>query len=158
MVYLWRAVDHEGDVLESYVTGTRDKAAALTFVKGTVKRRSLPETITTDGLRSYRAAMNGQGEAERQEVARWADNRVKDSHLPFRRRERAMLRFRQMKTLQKFASFLPTSTTTSAWSAILPMERPARNDAQSHWLSGRSLRARPPVSKPDAHHVESGSR
>jgi putative transposase len=104
MVYLWRAVDHEGEVLESYVTKTRDKAAALSFMKKTLKRHGKPETITTDGLRSYRAAMNELGNVERQEVGRWANNRVENSHLPFRRRERAMLRFRQMKTLQKFAS------------------------------------------------------
>ncbi len=48
--------------------------------------------------------MNELGNAEKQEVGRWANNRVENSHLPFRRRERAMLRFRRMKTLQKFAS------------------------------------------------------
>ena len=104
MVYLWRAVDHEGDVLESYVTKARDKAAALTSMKKAVKRHGPPETINTDCLRSYRAAMKVLGNAERQEVGRWANNRVEISHLLFRRRERAMLRFRQMKTLQKFAS------------------------------------------------------
>ncbi|MEG8040189.1 IS6 family transposase [Sphingomonas sp. LR60] len=104
MVYLWRAVDHEGEVLESYVTRTRDKAAALSFMKKALKRHGSPEAINTDGLRSYRAAMNDLGNAEKQEVGRWANNRVENSHLPFRRRERAMQRFRQVKTLQKFAS------------------------------------------------------
>jgi putative transposase len=104
MHYLWRAVDHEGEILESYVTKTRDKAAALRFMKKALKRHGSPETITTDGLRSYRAAMRELGNAEKQEVCRWANNRVENSHLPFRRRERAMLRFRQMKSLQKFAS------------------------------------------------------
>jgi putative transposase len=97
MVYLWRAVDHEGEVLESYVTRTRDKAAALRFMKKALKRHGSPETITTDGLRSYRAAMTELGCQEKQEVGRWANNRAENSHLPFRRRERAMLRFRQMK-------------------------------------------------------------
>jgi putative transposase len=104
MHYLWRAVDHEGEVLESYVTKTRDKAAALKFIKKAMKRHGSPEVITTDGLRSYKAAMNEIGNAEKQEVGRWANNRVENSHLPFRRRERAMLRFRQMKSLQKFSS------------------------------------------------------
>lgn len=104
MVYLWRAVDQEGEVLESYVTKTRDKAAALTFMRKTLKRRGRVEAITTDGLRSYKAAMDEMGCAEKQEIGRWANNRVENSHLPFRRRERAMLRFRQMKSLQKFAS------------------------------------------------------
>ena len=91
-------------MLESYVTKTRDKAAALTFMKKALKRHGSPEAITTDGLRSYGAAMNELGNREKQEVGRWANNRVENSHLSFRRRERAMLRFRQMKTLQKFAS------------------------------------------------------
>ena len=102
MVYLWRAVDHEGEILESYITKTRDKAAALTFMKKALRRHGSPVAITTDGLRSYRAAMSDLG----CEAGRWANNRVENSHLPFRRRERAMLRFRQMKTLQKFASVL----------------------------------------------------
>jgi putative transposase len=104
MVYLWRAVDHEGEILESYITETRDKAAALTFMKKALRRHGSPAAITTDGLRSYRAAMTDLGCEAKQEIGRWANNRVENSHLPFRRRERAMLRFRQMKTLQKFAS------------------------------------------------------
>ena len=92
------------EILESHITETRVKDAALTFMKKTLKRHGSPEKITTDGLRSYRAAMNVLGNAEKQEVGRWANNRVENSHLPFRRRERAMLRFRRMKSLQKFAS------------------------------------------------------
>ena len=102
--YLWRAVDHEGEILESFVTKTRDKAAALAFMKKALKRHGSPEAITTDGLRSYKAAMDELGNAAKQKIGRWANNRVENSHLPFRRRERAMLRFRQMKSLQKFAS------------------------------------------------------
>ena len=104
MRYLWRAVDHEGEVLESFVTKTRDKAAALKFIKKAMKRHGRPKAIVTDGLRSYTAALNDLGNGDRQEVGRWANNRVENSHLPFRRRERAMLRFRRMKTLQKFSS------------------------------------------------------
>ena len=104
MVYLWRAVDHEGEILESYITKSRDKDAALRFMKKTLKRHGSPAAITTDGLRSYRAAMKDLGNEAMQEIGRWANNRVENSHLPFRRRERAMLRFRRMKTLQKFAS------------------------------------------------------
>ena len=76
MVYLWRAVDHEGEVLESYVTKARDKAAALTFMRKALKRHGSPDKITTDGLRSYGAAMNKLGCRDRQEVGRWASNRV----------------------------------------------------------------------------------
>ncbi|WP_041550220.1 IS6 family transposase [Novosphingobium aromaticivorans] len=104
MVYLWRAVDHEGEVLESFVTRKRDKAAALTFMKKALKRHGKAEAIVTDGLRSYPAAMRELGNEGRREVGRHLNNRAENSHLPFRRRERAMLRFRQMKSLQKFAS------------------------------------------------------
>jgi putative transposase len=102
--YLWRAVDHEGEILESYVTKTRNKKAALAFMKKALKRNGSPERITTDGLRSYQAAMRELGNGDRQEIGRHANNRVENSHLPFRRRERAMLRFRRMGSLQKFAS------------------------------------------------------
>lgn len=104
MLYLWRAVDHEGEALESYVTRTRDKAAALTLMKKTLRRHGQPEAIVTAGLRSYRAAMNELGNADKQQIGRWVNNRVEGSHLPFRRRERAMLRFRRMRSPRKFAS------------------------------------------------------
>ncbi|MFM6830598.1 MAG: IS6 family transposase [Novosphingobium sp.] len=103
MHYLWRAVDHEGEVLESYVTKKRDKLAALRFMKKALRRHGR-ESVVTDGLRSYPAAMRELGNADRREGGRWLNNRVENSHLPFRRRERAMLRFRQMKSLQKFTS------------------------------------------------------
>ena len=104
MRYLWRAVDHEGEVLESFVTKERDKAAALKFIKKAMKRHGRPRAIVTDGLRSYAAALKEIGAADRQETGRWLNNRAENSHLPFRRRERAMSRFRRMKTLQKFSS------------------------------------------------------
>ena len=104
MRYLWRAVDHKGEVLESFVTKERDQAAALKFIKKALKRHGSPQAITTNGLRSYKAALKELGIADRQEIGRWANNRAENSHQPFRRRERAMLRFRRMKTLQAFAS------------------------------------------------------
>lgn len=104
MRYLWRAVDHEGEVLESYVTKERDRPAAMRFMRKALKRHRSPEAITTDGLRSYKAPMTELGDAEKQEVGCWANNRVENSHLSFRRRDRAMLRFRQMACLQKIAS------------------------------------------------------
>lgn len=104
MVYLWRAVDHKGEVLESFVTKKRDKSAASTFMKKALKRHGRAEAIVTDGLRSYPAAMRELGNQDRREMGRWLNNRAENSHLLFRRRERAMQRFRRMKTLQKFAS------------------------------------------------------
>ena len=102
--YLWRAVDHEGEVLESYVTKRRDKKAALKFLRKAMRKHGNPKVIVTDKLRSYGAALKELGGAERQETGRWLNNRAENSHLPFRRRERAMLRFRRMRSLEKFVS------------------------------------------------------
>ncbi|PZO02372.1 MAG: IS6 family transposase [Alphaproteobacteria bacterium] len=104
MYCLWRAVDEEGEVLDSFASKTPDKAAALTFMKKIMKRHGRVKAITTDGLRSCKAAMNELCNTAKQEVGRWANKRVENSHLPFRRRERAWVRFRQMRTLQKFSS------------------------------------------------------
>ena len=82
----------------------RDKSAALHFLNKALKRHVRPEAVVTDGLRSYPAAMQELGNLERREMGRWLNNRAEKLHLPFRRRERAMLRFRRMKSLQKFAS------------------------------------------------------
>jgi len=102
--YLWRAVDHEGEVLEAYVTKKRDKAAALKFLKKAMKRYGDPKVVVTDRYPSYRAAMKSIGNERRQETGRHQNNRAENSHLPFRRRGRAMSRFRRMRSLQKFAS------------------------------------------------------
>ena len=115
--YLWRAVDHESEVLESFVTKTRDRKAALKFLKETMRRHGSPNTLVTDKLRSYGAPMKVVGNAARQETGRWKNNRAENSHPlpgsgllpnhekgPFRRRERAMQRFRSMRSLQKFTA------------------------------------------------------
>ena len=102
--YLWRAVDHEGEVLEAVVTKRRNKKSALKFLKKLMRRHGQPETIVTDRLPSYRAALKDLGATDLQSVGRWLNNRVENSHLPLRRRERAMLRFRRTRSLQIFAA------------------------------------------------------
>jgi putative transposase len=104
LFYPWRAVDHEGEVLEAVVTAKRDKAAALKLLKRTMKKFGRPRKIVTDGLCSYSAAMNEVGAADRQEAGGRLSNRAETLHQPFRRRARAMQRFRSMKTLQRFSS------------------------------------------------------
>jgi len=99
--YLWRAVDHEGEVLESYVTKRRDRKAALRLLRKSMKRYGQPNVIVADKLRSYGAAMEVIGNADRQETGRWLNNRAENSLQPFRRRERAMHRFRRVRSLQK---------------------------------------------------------
>ena len=103
LCYLWRAVDHEGEVLETVVTAKRDKAAALKFLKRIMKKYGRPKSVVTDGLCPYPAAMKEIGNADRQEVGRRLNNRAENSHQPVRRRERAMQRFRSGR-LQKFSS------------------------------------------------------
>ena len=68
--YLWRAVDHEGEVLESFVTKMRDKKTALKFLRKALKRYGLMETIVTDGLASYGAALKALGAIGKHEVGR----------------------------------------------------------------------------------------
>ena len=81
--YLWRAVDHEGEVLETVVTDKRDKAAALKFLKRIMKKYGRPRSIVTDGLCSYPAAMKEINNADRHEVGRRLNNRAENSHQPF---------------------------------------------------------------------------
>lgn len=99
--YLWRAVDHEGEALEVFVTKRRDRRAALKVLKRMMKRYGRPRSIITDCLRSYSAATKAVGVSDRHEWGQWLNNRAENSHQPFRRREGG---FRDSKTLQKFAS------------------------------------------------------
>jgi putative transposase len=102
--HLWRAVDHEGEVLEAVVTAKRDKAAALKILKRIMNKYGRPRSVVTDGLCSHAAAMKEIGNTDRHEVGRLLNNRAENSHQSFRRRERAMQLFRSAKTLQKFSS------------------------------------------------------
>ncbi|MBK0401298.1 IS6 family transposase, partial [Limibaculum sp. M0105] len=102
--YLWRAVDHEGEMLEAIVTKRRNKKSALKFLRKLMRRYGRSQEIVTDRLPSYRAALRELGGEDLQSTGRWLNNRVENSHLPLRRRERAMLRFRRMRSLQTFAA------------------------------------------------------
>ncbi len=73
--YLWRAVDHEGEVLEAFVTKKRDRKVALGFLKKAMKRYGRPEVVVTDRLRSYRAAMKVIGIEGHQATGRRPNNR-----------------------------------------------------------------------------------
>ena len=104
LCYLWRAVDHEGEVLETVVTAKRDKAAALKFLKRIMKKYGRPKSVVTDRLCSYPAAMKEIGNADRHEVGRWLNNPAENSHQPTRRRERKMQRFKSLGSAQRAAS------------------------------------------------------
>lgn len=84
--YLWRAVNHEGAVPESLVTKSRDRRAALRFLRKSLRRHGRPDVLITDRLSSYGAALKNLGRREGREMGRWANNRAENSHLSFRRR------------------------------------------------------------------------
>ncbi len=102
--YLWRAIDHEGRRCSRPLSQSIGKTAALKFLRKLMKRRGQPGEVVTNKLRSYGAALKETGAQDRQVTSRWEDNRAENSHQPFRRRDRAMPRFRCMRSLQKFAA------------------------------------------------------
>ena len=104
-IYLWRAVDSEGEVLDLLVQPRRDKAAALKLMRKLLKKQGCaPRVLVTDKLRSYAAAKRDLGLAARHEQGLRANNRAENSHQPVRRRERKMLRFKSPGSAQRFLS------------------------------------------------------
>ena len=105
MVYLWRAVDSEGEVLDVLVQSKRNKRAALKLMRKLLKKYAFfPERLVTDDLRSYSAAVWDLGMERRHERGRWKNNRAENSHQPTRRRERKIQRFKSAGSAQKFLS------------------------------------------------------
>ena len=105
MVYLWRAVDAEGEVLDVLVQSKRNRHAALKLIRKLRKNYAfVPERLVTDDLRSYALASRDLGIERLHERRRWKNNRVESSHQPTRRRERKMQRFKSAGSAQKFLS------------------------------------------------------
>ena len=105
MVYLWRAVDAEGEVLDVLVQSKRNKHAALKLMRKLLSNYAVvPERMVTDDLRSYRAATLDLGIDHLHDRGRWKNNRAENSHQPTRRRERKMQRFKSAGSAQKFLS------------------------------------------------------
>ena len=102
--YLWRAIDHEGEVLECYISKRRNKAAALKFLKKTMRKHGAANKIVTDKLPSYGAALKEIGGLTLQDTECYLNNSCENSHLPFRRKERSMQKFKNRVTLQIFTS------------------------------------------------------
>ena len=105
MVYLWRAVDAEGEVLDVLVQSKRNKHAALKLMRKLLKKCGfVPDRLITDDLRSYGAAAHDLGISSRHERGRWKNNRAENSHQPTRRRERKMQRFKSSGSAQTILS------------------------------------------------------
>jgi putative transposase len=105
MVYLWRGVDAEGEVLDVLVQSRRNKHAAMRLMRQLLKKYAfVPERLVTDDLRAYGAAFQHLGMEGRHERGRWKNNRAENPHQPTRRRERKMQRFKSSGSAQKFLS------------------------------------------------------
>ena len=105
MVYLWRAVDAEGEVLDVLVQTRRNKRAALKLMRKLLKKYGfVPDKLVTDDLRSYRGRSRDLGITSRHERGRWRNNRAENSHQPTRRRERKMQGFKSVGSAQRFLS------------------------------------------------------
>lgn len=104
-MYLRRAVDAEGEVLDIVVQGRRDKRAALKLLRRLLKKQGMrPDEIVTDKLRSYGAALRSLGMQRRHLTGGRSNNRAENSHQPVRRRERAWLGFKDPGSTQRFLS------------------------------------------------------
>ena len=105
-MYMWRAVDSEGEVLDVLIQRRRDQAAALKLLRKLLKKQGfVPAVMVTDKLGSYGAALRTIGFLGRHEQGLRANNRAENSHQPVRRRERKMGRFKSPKSAQRFVSF-----------------------------------------------------
>jgi transposase-like protein len=105
MLYLWRAVEAEGEVLDLLVQSKRNKHAALKLMRKLLKKYAfVPERLVTDDLRSYGVAVRDLRIESHHERGRWKNNRVENSHQPMRRWERKMQRFKSASSAQKFLS------------------------------------------------------
>ena len=106
LVYLSRAVDSEGEVLDILIQTKRNKAAALKLMRKLLKKYGFaPENLVTNNLRSYHAAARDLGIAHRHRTGRWRNNRAENSHQPTRRRERKMQGFKSVGQHRRFLSF-----------------------------------------------------
>ena len=104
-LWLWRAVDDEGEVLDLLVQRRRNKTAAMKLMRKLLKKQVFaPQVLATDKLRSYGAAMAALGLSVRHEQGLRKNNRAENSHQPVRRRERKMQRFKSPGSAQRFLS------------------------------------------------------
>jgi len=104
-MYLWRAVDHEGEVLDMLVQRRRDSRAALRRMRKLLKKQGFaPKLLITDKLRSYAAAFRRLRLTCPHEQGLRMNNRAENSHQVVRRREHKMQRFKSPRSAQRFLS------------------------------------------------------
>ena len=104
-MYLWRAVDHEGEILDMLVQRRRDTQAALRLMRKLLKKQGFaPKLLVTDKLRSYASAFRRLGLSCPHQQGLRQNNRAENSHQAVRRRERKMQRFKSARSAQRFLS------------------------------------------------------
>jgi|SRR5215831_5953935 len=112
-MYLWRAVDHEGEILDMLVQRRRDKCAALRLMRKLLKKQGFaPKLLVTDKLRSYGSAFRQLGLTCPHEQGLRRNNRAENSHQVVRRRERKVQRFKSARSAQCFLSMHATVHNT----------------------------------------------
>lgn len=134
-MFLWRAVDDEGEVLDMLVQKRRNKAAAIKILKRLLKNTQLhPEAIVTDGLYSYKLAVRALGCADRHQPGRLRENnRAENSHLPIRVRERKMRRFKSQGSAQRFLATHAAIYNTFYTARHLTSRRTLREFRSASW-------------------------
>jgi transposase-like protein len=140
MVYLWRAVDAEGEVLDVLVQTKRNKRAALKLMRKLLKKyRFVPDKLVTDEFRSYATAAHDLGIAKRHELGRWRNNRAENSHQPTRRREHKIQGFKSAESAQKFLSIHAATQNTFNVQRHLTSARTHRAFRASAMLTWREV-------------------
>ena len=136
-MYLWRAVDDEGEVLDILVQSRRNKHAALKLMRKLLKKQGfVPDTVVTDKLPSYGAALRELNLSKHHDFGGRKNNRAENSHLPVRQRERRMQRFKSAKSAQIFLSTHATVYNIFNVQRHLISRktlRQFRNEAMSEW-------------------------
>jgi putative transposase len=136
-MYLWRAVDHEGEILDVLVQHRRDRRAALKLMRKLLRKQGFaPRLVVTDKLRSYGAAFRDLHLTCRHEQGLRMNNRAENSHQVVRRRERKMQRFKSAASAQRFLSMHAAVHNTFNLQRHLisrPTLRIFRAEAAGHW-------------------------